>query len=284
MISCFFLIFTELKSLFSNEYLVIEFAIILSCIACIISSLESISLITHYKEGGIFSWKVRSVRTTFILMNPVRKLFDWIFRYPNVIFVYLIRLLFSIIIIFSTNSVLLLCLECASIAILSIILSIRGSDGSSGADQMYKMTFFACALILASSEQWVWQCGIIFLTGLLVLSYSTSGWLRIFEPTWRDGSALLIVLRQNTYGNRRVWELARKHPTLNRIASMAALLFECSFCLALFLPFHFLLIYLFFGIIFHAFNAWVMGLNTFFWAFIAIYPPFIWLSLKIHSI
>lgn len=174
------------------------------------------------------------------------------------------------------------CSGCAGIALTSVLLTLRGPDGKNGADQMTKIIFTSLALALFSPDVRLWRCEIVFLSAQLCLAYFTSGFLRIQEQGWRSGSALLTVLRQHTYGNYFCWTVARSHPVLTRIASCSVLIFECIFPLALLLPTKALVIFLGFGILFHLMNAVIIGLNTFVWAFVAVYPAFLWTSLSIH--
>ena len=151
------------------------------------------------------------------------------------------------------------------------------------AHRMTKITFASLALALATSNVLVWRGELFFLTGQLMLAYATSGYLRIGESTWRSGEALLLVLRQRTYGNRRMWELLRNSPHLLRIASMSVLLFECLIPVSIFLPLKWLVVFVVFGILFHIVNAFIIGLNTFLWDYLALYPALIWYSLFLHA-
>lgn len=275
--------FTEFKFIFQNEINVLSLVATISAISAIISSLEWLSLYKQYKDDGIYSWIVRKSRTKYLLNGFLSLFFNFIFRYPNVLFLIAAKLLFSIVVLFSYGNTTLLSISSTVIALTSILLSFRGLSGFSGADQMSKITFTTLSLCFISLSPLVLKIGLLFLSGQLIIAYSTAGWLRIIQPTWRNGSDLLLIIRQHTYGNKLIWDKARKHPEILKFASLTILIFESSILFALFLPLKFFLIYLCLGVLFHLLNAILMGLNTFFWTFLATYPAVIWTCIQLNN-
>lgn len=268
---------------FGSEYNCIAAVAAISSISVFISSLESLRLREHYKDSGLFAWRIIRTKDGVLLRNPLMPFFDHIFAYPNVLWIFAMRALACVALIPMVHHPAFFIALCVFVSFTTILLSVRSGDGKNGADQMAKMTFTAISLVLLSPHPWVWRCGLLFLSGQLSLAYCTSGYIRIREQTWRDGSALVTILRQHNYGNRWCWTKARQHPFLTQCASRSALLFECTFPLVFVLPIKFCLIFLGFGLVFHLLNAVVIGLNTFLFAFPAIYPAVIWTALFIHK-
>jgi hypothetical protein len=149
---------------------------------------------------------------------------------------------------------------------------------------MSKMTFFSLTIAFASPNAWLWRQENMFLAAQLSLAYMTSGVLRIQQPEWRNGKALLVVLRQHTYGNQICWKLGLRFPRGLQAVSVSVLAFECLFPAAVVLPPWLLVPVLAFGVAFHLANAAIIGLNTFVWAFLGLYPAFFWCASYLHSI
>lgn len=274
--------FTEFKFLFQNEINVLSIVATISAISVIISSLEWLFLYKQFRDDGIYSWPIRKSRTKYLLNGFFSHFFNTVFQYPNVLFLIGAKLSFSIVILFSIGNITLLTISSVVIAFSSILLSFRGLSGFSGADQMSKITFTTLSLCLISLSPFVLKIGLLFLSGQLIIAYSTAGWLRIIQPTWRNGSDLLLVIRQHTYGNKLIWEKAREHPAISKYASLTILIFESSILFALFLPLNYFILYLCLGVLFHLLNAIIMGLNTFFWTFLATYPAIIWTCIQLN--
>jgi hypothetical protein len=262
-----------------SAYSCLQLVTLLGSVAVILSSCESISLRTHYRNQGLFSWRVHRMRSARTVHSPFIRVYDQLFTYPAVIYLLAFRVTCCLAIPFAITHRYALASICGAIAFMSILLSIRGTDGKNGADEMSKITFLSLMIAFFSSHPLLWKIEIFFLAGQLCIAYVTSGYLRIQEESWRDGSALLLVFRQRTYGNKLCWTIGRRCPRAVQAASMSVLLFECTFPFTLFLPRYMLMPILAFGIAFHVANAIIIGLNTFLWAFVALYPAFLWAAM-----
>lgn len=271
-----------LRQIFFSEFSCLLAVTLLSSVSVAVSSAESLSLSSHYRDIGLFSWRVQRTLNGRRLRSPLLPIYDLLFRHPIVGYLHAIRLVCCLVIPFCINERLLVAVACGIIATISLMVSVRGPDGKNGADQMAKITFVSLALSFSSPNILLWRCELVFLAGQLCLAYATSGYLRVRELAWRDGSAILLVLRQHTYGNEGCWKLARRFPAITRLGSISILVFECGFPLAFFLPGRLLVAFLLFGAAFHILNAMILGLNTFFWAYLALYPAFIWCAVHLN--
>ncbi len=116
----------------------------------------------------------------------------------------------------------------------------------------------------------------------LVLSYFISGWVKIVNPEWRSGQALLNVFEYSAYPvseNLRTW--AQRPKTL-LFMSWAVIVFELVFPLS-FMHQWALFAALFVATAFHFSNACFFGLNRFFWVWISAYPSLIWLQARVFG-
>jgi hypothetical protein len=259
-----------------SEYGCLEAVAVISSISLFITSLEAFALAGHYRDGELFSWKLHRLRSRYTANQAIESLLKNIFDPPGILLILGTRIAFCILVITFSRSRRELLVSCFGIAVTSLLLSFRGLDGKNGADQMTKITFVSLTLALMSSQPASWRLELVFLAGQLVLAYGTAGLLKLRERSWRDGTALLIILRQITYGNARVWRFAKQHTLVTRLASQSTIVFECGFVCVLLLPWKLSVIVLAFGVLFHLLNAAVVGLNTFFWAFVGAYPACIW--------
>ena len=101
-------------------------------------------------------------------------------------------------------------------------------------------------------------CG--YLSLLLILSYFVAGVAKVKNPAWRDGSMMATVALQ--YGHR--WHSGKT-------GAWAVMVFELAFPLALILPLPFLAA----ASVFHFAAVYTLGLNRFFFVWIALFPAFI---------
>ena len=114
-----------------------------------------------------------------------------------------------------------------------------------------------------------------YLAVQLVLSYFMSGWVKIVNPAWRRGEALIDVFAYSAYP---VAEQLRDYAHSSRLLfamSWAVMVFELAFPLALLHPVA-LAAALAVAATFHATNACLFGLNRFLWAWLSAYPALWW--------
>jgi hypothetical protein len=266
----------------SSAYEELVLVSLIASIGVTVSSLECLSLAKHYRESGLFSWRVHRLREPSLYRPRMIHFLDRCFAYPSILVLFAIRCVAAILIFILHEQRFAICALTAIVGIISVGLALRGPDGKNGSDQMSKMTFVSLALAFSSPSPIMWQCELFFLCGQLCLAYVTSGAIRIQQEQWRDGSYLLLIFRQRSYGNRWCWKFGSQHPTALRFASLATLIFECCFPVGLLLPRKICWALVAIGVFFHLSNAIILGLNTFFWAYVALFPAFLSCNALIH--
>lgn len=117
----------------------------------------------------------------------------------------------------------------------------------------------------------------------LVLSYFMSGWVKIVNPQWRCGKALEDVFRFSAYPVSESLRKWAERPTLLLLMSWAVIMFELLFPLTLLSPAT-LIVGLIIAATFHLTNAFIFGLNRFFWFWLAAYPSILWLQHRVFDI
>ncbi len=145
-------------------------------------------------------------------------------------------------------------------------------NGGSDKMSLLIVTCFSLAS-LAPSPFWA-EMAVSYLAVQLVLSYFVSGWIKVINPEWRTGRALVDVFRFSAYPvseNLRGWAT---RPKLLCLMSWAVMGFEVAFPLVLLHPYALYLGLLIAGA-FHLANACLFGLNRFFWIWLCAYSSLI---------
>jgi hypothetical protein len=157
-----------------------------------------------------------------------------------------------------------------TMAVSSFPVMLRSPYGWDGADQMSAITFVAL-----SAKSWLPDIEPAvqrFFAFQLCLSYFASGVAKAISAEWRSGRALTGIVSTEMYGNEALYRGLRHKRWLRVSAARSVILAECAFPLLLVAPRRLRRVGLMGGVLFHAAAAQVMGLNTFFWSFVAVYP------------
>lgn len=110
-----------------------------------------------------------------------------------------------------------------------------------------------------------------FVTFHLLLSYYRSGYFKLKSSAWRSGLALKAFLQSPRYQPLPPLERLLGVRILATGLSWGAMLFEIGFPLAL-LGTKWAVPFMVLGALFHLFNIYALGLNRFFFAWLAAYP------------
>jgi hypothetical protein len=155
--------------------------------------------------------------------------------------------------------------------------------GLDGSDQMATIIFVNLALArllptsLASSA-FLW---VIALQGCL--AYFTAGFAKLVSVPWRSGDAIAGISATRIYGPGIARLILADRPVLSVLLCWSVILTECVFPLCLVVPRPLALLMLAGGTLFHLAAGVTMGLNTFFWSFVATYPAIFWCHAQAHA-
>jgi len=222
-----------------------------------------------------------AIRLTEILMGFafVQQSIEHITVFNNERRLFLARLILALLLISGIQtawvSFLLLLLGLA-------ILNIFQGPYNGGADRMSLLILFClCLAHLAPTPRWQ-ELAFGYLALQLILSYLISGWVKLVNPEWRNGQALQDVFQFSAYPVSESLRKLSLSPRLLLLMSWWVILFELLFPLAL-ISNKSLIVVLIIAAIFHLANAFLFGLNRFFWIWIAAYPSIIWFQFRIFS-
>jgi pimeloyl-ACP methyl ester carboxylesterase len=108
------------------------------------------------------------------------------------------------------------------------------------------------------------------------MSYAVSGWAKMPNTQWRDGSVLAGVMRTVNYGDPSVWRFFTRHPRLGRLLGGGVLALECLFPAVFLVNGRLAKPMVGAAFAFHLANARIMGLGGFLWAFSSMYPALLY--------
>jgi hypothetical protein len=169
------------------------------------------------------------------------------------------------------------------IFILTGLFHFRNLLGLDGSDQM---TLILCTVLMlrafAPDSPLVSLTCLGFATLQAALAYATAGWSKIIARQWRSGMALTGIMNTTAYGSKHLAKVLFRCSPLAVVISWTIIAFEISFPAA-FLLGNYCWIFLAGGVAFHAVTACIMGLNNFFWAFVATYPLIYFASVQLAT-
>lgn len=167
------------------------------------------------------------------------------------------------------------------LALLSLIV-LRRFQGpyNGGSDRMGLLALWCLTLCRCLPPGKGQEIAFGYLGAQLILSYFISGWVKIVNPDWRNGTALRQVFAFSAYPVSESLRGWAQRPGLLRVMSWGVMGFELAFPLTL-LSQPSLIVGLGVAAVFHLANACLFGLNRFFWTWLATYPAILWLQDRI---
>jgi len=162
------------------------------------------------------------------------------------------------------------------------ILHIFQGPYNGGADRMSLLILSCLCLAQLAPTPRLQELAFGYLALQLILSYFISGGVKLLNPEWRNGQALRDVFQFSAYPVSESLRQLSQSARLLQTMSWAVILFELLFPLAL-ISSGSLTVVLIIAAIFHLTNAFLFGLNRFFWIWVAAYPSIIWFQARIFS-
>ena len=223
------------------------------------------------RDQELMSWSVGSLRQGYLVRKPLGGLLDFALRYPNICGLLALRAMLAAAITLGPQAITTSPWCLCPMALLLLLFAIRNPFGQDGADQLALIIFVgAAAATLAGGRAinvYLW-----FIALQVCLSYATAGIAKATARGWWDGSFLVGVAATRIYGHEALAGLLARRPTLSRTLSLFLVTWESVFPLALVAPRPVAYAMIASGVLFHLSNGILMGLNDFFWLFVATYP------------
>jgi hypothetical protein len=157
----------------------------------------------------------------------------------------------------------------------------RVQDGSDKMSGLIAFTLLAAALL--PEDHLVQVAALAFLTAQVVFCYLVAGLAKAASAPWRTGQAFEEILGTVMYGVPALQPVFVRRPLLGWAAAWSVILWEVTFCVALFAPPGVTAVYLGAGVLFHAGVAGIMGFNSFLYMFVAAYPAVCYASAALRT-
>jgi hypothetical protein len=253
-----------------------------AAVSSMILAAEIFSQRNLFAARGLLSWRIERLNHPVVSRFLVHVGLDVFFQTPTFLgfqavrFIMAMTLLFAIVAEKSTWMLLLL------MVLITLTSHFRASAANDGSDQFTLIVLIASCLAEIVGSPLAYRGACYFIAGEAMVAYSTSGWLKLAEPGWRDGSIVTGILGSSTYGNPRLHRLFATHARVSVVSGLAVAAGDCMLGVAAFLPPSAALLVLLFGVALHAGIARVLGLNTFLWAFCATYAPTYFVSSELY--
>lgn len=249
----------------------------ISAVGVAVSCLEILAFPRPLRPDGIMSWEVSRLRNALFVRPRLEGLLNRLFAYRTAQFANAVRLAAAVALAFGFAGAWGAPLAWV-VALAGIGFSIRSPYGLDGADQLYVLTFCGIAIARTVGGETAAQLCLWWIAGHMTVAYLTSGVAKLLSPIWRSGAAIPGVFGTVMYGWPRVAKWLKARQGLCRVAAFGVIVGEIALPLCLVAPTPVSVALLASGVFFHGAAALVMGLNSFFWAFVATYPAFLYAS------
>lgn len=263
--------------------LYINSSVLIACLGAMISTLEWIWNWRELRDDGLFSWRVIGARSLTLGNGVTSRWLDRVLEFRIFIGILIARALLLAILPFAvwTNHLQLVVL--LAVISTSFLLHLRSPWGMDGSDQMLTQVFGALLLGFLGASGLALRASLWFIAAQSCLSYLTSGVAKAISKDWQGGKVVFGIFNTRTYGYEPVARILLRQESLTKALTWGAVIMECSFPLAILVGYPACLVFIAWGVCFHLMNAVVMGLNSFFWAFLATYPAVIYCSMIIGN-
>jgi hypothetical protein len=162
--------------------------------------------------------------------------------------------------------------------LIHLLSHLRNHYGLDGSDQMQVILFASLVIFYLSSDPFVKQCSLFFISLQSLLCYFTAGFAKWRSATWRGGTAVSDIMNTASFGSKAFARVLAQHFLLSKTLCWTVIVFECGLPLLVFAGVRPCLVFIAVGICFHLGTALFMGLNSFAWSFIATYPAILFFS------
>jgi len=250
----------------------------------LISTTEYLAGIKIFSSEGMLSCDL--LRLNLSTKNK-NNFFDWLSaciltekRLKYIFFIRCVNIILLFIIPFNSIPGWILLITLGVSIYISSLITRYGSDGSDQMSMLIIITFILC--LIPVHNKLLLNAGIWFIALQSCLSYAVAGISKLVSVEWRSSNAMRLIFSTKTFGSERAALFLKKYRFANVFLCWNVMLTEALFPVSLIVPLPFALIFLAWGFVFHLLNAIIMGLNSFFWAFMATYPAIVYVNLQIH--
>lgn len=236
-----------------------------------VSSLELIRLGKDLKPSGRMPRKRDSARP-----KGWSRILACILDPPVFTVLMCIRLICALAVIASVLQMVLPPLPLFLIFALNILANHRLERLSGAVETLTLVVLFACtAYCNGLVSETLAIAGLWFVVAHTLIAYVTNGLSKARAPSWQDGSFIMHLFDGSRFRIPAIGALLARHLWVSKAICWATIVGESLFPLVLLVGEELRIAMLVAGVLFHLCIAMLMGLNTFFWTFVATYPCFL---------
>jgi hypothetical protein len=245
----------------------------------LISTLQTLSNWRLFRAEGLMSWELLKTQPRFARYGP-SPLLEYLNRFPNFLYLLIVQALAALLLLVFPRHDTLRPVSLTLILTICLLDRLRNQAHSLvGSDSMNVVVFGALYLREIAPGPLTTQGCLWFIALQSCLSYATSGLLKLRTSHWRQGKVLRRIAQHPVFGNAPLARLLAGHPRVERWLGWSIMGYEIAFPCVLVTGYPGSWIFLGGGLLFHAFIALAMGLNTFFFAWVATYPAILCVTL-----
>ncbi len=270
----------------SHDFNPLEACALVSAISVAIQTVELLLLRHIWSDFGVWRWQTLQKEFTEVTAW-LRPAIQAIFPYPNFLSLLLVRMAAAaalpiLVVAFPQSGWLAADLIFLLISTFAVAVRWRGTFNG-GSDYMTIVVLSALsAAALFPANTAVALGAVYYIVFQLLASYFISGAVKLRSAEWRSGDALRAFVASGTYGSFAPLESALGSRPCRLVLAWGTILFECTAPAAL-LSADSCLVYLLIAVSFHLANVYLLGLNRFFWAWMAAWPALYWCSMYWRS-
>jgi hypothetical protein len=263
---------------------VVKWTLVPLCIQVILVSLECLYNRALYRPANFLDWghvqALRGVSARVLKRQPVSRFF---FDYPNVLGLFGARMLLAAGVLLMTLRGEFFLWAILPLWIMGLSATIRNGYSENGSDQMSNIVLTSVSLYFVfSASSFIQAISIFFIASQGMLAYLTAGFFKAININWLNGTYLKELLHTKAFSNQVIANVFDRWKNSYKVASIALISWEVIMGFCFLMPPPICLGILAGGVLFHLGVAFIMGFNTFFWAFLALYPSIYFVSIKIH--
>ena len=256
----------------------ISYTAAILAIGLITSSMEMFYTKGIYCGNGFMNWNISKLRSQILLRA---KVLNFIYRDDHFYAFSFFRLFAGVALLLSVfiDQRYLSPVAFVLVFLAYLFFTMRTPYGLDGSDQAALLVALIYSILCISTSPIIRLSCHTFLAAQLTLVYFTSGWNKLKADNWRNGVYLWKLFSTGFYGMENLGNFLKKQRGFSRFSSLSVVLAETLFIFFWVLPAPYCWLILGALGLFHLLTAITMGLNTFFWAFLAMYPSTIYCRL-----
>lgn len=257
---------------------------LLAATGILISTAELLANRHDHRDDRLYSWKVFRSQPLLVRHPRLGMVLDVILRYPRYVAVLWLRLVAIVLVVCAAWWAWLDVWALGAVLLTTLLVNFRSPFGQDGSDQMSSLVFVTLFLVaLSGNDEAVQWAAIWFLALQACLAYFAAGVAKARGAKWTTrGDAVYQIFNTSSYGLKSVARFLRDRPALGRLVTWSVVAAELAFPLVLVAGRPLMWLFLAWGLAFHVTNAAVMGLNSFFWAFVSTYPAILFCATALN--